>query len=90
MKDELASDHSGFRLMQRAGTIDRTMTELWDDGVPCDVKYHGYDAARVCPEYGVVLLMDDGTVTTVLNTEPLELTVEQDYLEEYLDRSIEE
>lgn len=88
MKDGFTTRHGDLRFMERTGEFDRSVRDVWNDGIPCEVKYHGYDEARVCPEHGVVLLAKNGRVITVLYTEPLEITVEPNYLEEYLERSM--
>lgn len=83
MKDELASGHAELRLMQRARQFDRTMTELWDEGVSCEVKYKSYDEARLVPSEQVVLLKKDNTVTTVID-DLHDVTVNGSNMQEYL------
>lgn len=89
MKDERVSAHSDLRSMQRVG-FDVNLSDLWEDSIPCEVKHHGYDEARVSPEEGVVLLMSNDTIVTVLYVGSLEVEVSPDHLQEYLERSIED
>lgn len=89
MDDEIGTLHSDFRLMQRAREFDKSLTELWDEGVECEVKYHGYDEARVVPSHGVVLLMEDGRIITVLDRLH-NVTVDGQNLEQFLDSALEE
>lgn len=89
MKDEIMSRHGDLRMMQRTGEMDMSATEMWDGGIPCNVSGHGYEEARVSPEHGAVLLMEDDKIVTVLNSEPLDLRISNENFEEYLDRSIE-
>lgn len=67
MDDKFATHHSDFRLMQRAREFDKSLTELWDEGVECEVKYHSYDQARVVPRLGIVMLVKSGKVITILD-----------------------
>lgn len=90
MDDMISTRHSDLRMMQRSGNVDRSMTEVWDDSIPCLVEGHGCDEARVSPELGIVLLMEDGVIVTVLYADPEKLTIDKAYLEEYLDRSMGE
>lgn len=84
MDDALGTAHGDLRLLQRAGTLDKSLTELWDESIPCEVKYHGYDEARVSAEYGVVLLKEDGRIVTCLN-ETHNVTIPDEQMEAYLD-----
>jgi hypothetical protein len=88
MQDKLSTLHGELRLMQRARNLDITMTELWEQSVPCEVKYHGYDEARVSPEYDLVLLKEGGRIVTVL-PETYNVTVEGKQFQEYLDDALE-
>lgn len=83
MRDELATGHGDLRLMQRAQDLDKTMTELWDESIECEVKYHGYDEARVSPEYNLVLLKEDGRIVTLI-PETYNVTIEGDDFEDFL------
>ena len=89
MKDELATNHSSLRLMQRAQEFDKSMTEVWDEAIECEVKYHGYDEARVSPEHDVVLLKENGRIVTLI-PETYNVTIDGDDFEDYLDNSLEE
>ena len=86
--DERVSDHSELRFLQRTGEREKSLSEVWESSVPCDVKHHGHDEARVSPEYEVVMLQSDGRIVTVLYSEPLDVSIESEYLEEYLERNI--
>ncbi len=88
MRDELSTHHSNLRLMQRAQELDKSMTELWDESIECEVKYHGYDEARVSPEYDLVLLKEGGKIVTLL-PETYNVTVEGDDFEQYMDSALE-
>jgi hypothetical protein len=83
MKDEFATEHAEFRLMQRAREFDKSMTELWDEGVECEVKFHSYDEARVLPSREVVMLVEDGNVVTILN-DLHNVTIKGEQLQDYL------
>lgn len=87
MRDEFATRHGDLRLMQRANQIDKPMTEVWEEAVPCDVKFHGYDEARVSAEYDIVLLMENDRIVTCLNS-TYNVTVEGEDFEEFLDGAI--
>jgi len=67
MRDKISTTHSDLRLIQRAREFDKPMTEVWEQAVPCEVKYHGYDEARVSAEYDIVLLKEDSKIVTCLN-----------------------
>lgn len=88
MDDKLATRHGDLRLMQRAQEIDKSMTEVWDESIDCEVKYHGYDEARVSPEYDLVLLKEDGRIVTLI-PETYNVTVEGDNFEEFMDSALE-
>lgn len=85
--DELATLHGDLRLMQRAQELDKSMTEVWDEAIDCEVKYHGYDEARVSPEYDIVLLKEDGRIVTCL-PETHNVTIEGQDFEQYLDDAL--
>jgi hypothetical protein len=87
MRDEFATRHGDLRLMQRARELDKSMTELWDESIECEVKYHGYDEARVHPEEELVLIKENGKVVTCL-PETHNVTIEGNDFEQYLDRKI--
>jgi len=89
MKDELSTLHGDLRLLQRAREFDKSLTEIWDESVPCTVKYHGYDEARVSPEHEVVLLKENNKIVTVLN-DTHNVTVMGDDFEEYLDGALDQ
>lgn len=88
MNDKFATRHGDLRLMQRARELDKTMTELWDESIECEVKYHGYDEARVSPEYDLVLLKEDGQIVTLI-PETHNVTVEGDNFEQFMDSALE-
>jgi hypothetical protein len=84
MKDEFGSLHADFRLLQRTHEFDKSLTELWDEGITCEVKHHGYDEARVVPSHEIALLVEDGQVVTVLDSLH-NVTIEDKELDTYLD-----
>lgn len=88
MDDKFASHHSDLRLLQRTHEFDKSLTELWEEGVECEVKYHSYDEARVIPSHNVVLLVENNTVITVLDNLH-NVTVEGQNFQEYLGGAIE-
>ena len=88
MRDELSTYHGDLRLMQRAREFDKTMTEVWEEAVPCEVKYHGYDEARVSPEYDVVLLKENDQIVTLLS-DTHNVTIKGRDFETYLDEALE-
>lgn len=83
MRDEFGTLHADFRVLQRTHEFDKTLTELWDEGVPCEVNHHGYDEARVLPSHEIVMLVENGKVVTVLN-DLHNVTVEGDDFQDYL------
>lgn len=87
MRDEFATRHGDLRLMQRANQIDKPMTEVWEEAVPCEVKYHGYDEARVSAEYNIVLLMENDRIVTCLDSTH-NVTVEGEDFEQFLDDAL--
>jgi len=87
MRDSIATEHSELRLLKRTGDIDITMTELWEQSIPCEIKGHGYQEARVSPEYDVVLLMEGGRVVTVLGRTD-DITIDYADMQRYLDRVV--
>jgi len=87
MRDEIGTEHSELRLMQRAREFDKTLTEVWDESVACEVSHHGYDEARVTPEYDIVLLKEEGVIVTVI-PETYNVTIEGDDFEEYMDDAL--
>jgi len=89
MQDDIATAHADLRLMQRIHEMDRTMTELWDTGIPCEVKYKHYDEARIVPEESMVMLMIDGKIVTVLD-DMQDVTVDDDDVASYIDGVIGE
>lgn len=89
MNDEFATRHGDLRLMQRARELDKSMTEVWDESIPCEVKYHGYDEARVSPEHGLVLLKENRQIVTLI-PETYNVTVEGEDFEDYLGDALEE
>jgi hypothetical protein len=87
MRDEKGSLHADLRLMERAREFDKSMTELWDEGVECEAKYKSYDEARVVPSHEIVLLVKDGTVITILDNLH-NVTVEGEDFQQYLSSAI--
>lgn len=87
MDDKLSTLHADLRLMQRARQFDKSMTELWDEGVECEVKHHSYDEARVVASEGIVLLKEDMQIVTILDNLH-NVTVTGDELQAYLDEAI--
>lgn len=87
-RDKISTEHASLRLMQRARELDVPMTEVWQESVPCEVKYHAYDEARVSVEYGIVLLKQNGKIITCLNGTH-NVTVEGEDFESFLDDVVE-
>lgn len=87
MKDKFGSEHADLRLMERAREFDKSMTELWDEGIECEVKYKHYDEARVVPSHEIVMLVEDGTVITILD-DLHNVTVEGEDFQRYLSSAI--
>lgn len=83
MDDKFGSLHADLRLLQRTHEFDKTLTELWEEGVECDIKYHGYDEARVVPSRGIVMLVEDDKVVTVLD-DLHNVTIEGENFQDYL------
>jgi len=88
MRDEIGTRHGDLRLLQRAREIDRPMTEVWEEAVPCEVKHHGYDEARVSAEHDIVLLKVDDRIVTCLNGTH-NVTVKGKDFESFLDDAVE-
>jgi hypothetical protein len=88
MRDELSTLHGDLRLMQRAHSLDISMTELWEQSIPCEVKHHGYDEARVSPEHDLVLLKEDGRIVTLI-PETYNVTIDGNEFDEYLNDALE-
>jgi len=88
MRDEFATRHGDLRLMQAANGVDKSMTEVWMDAIPCEVSGHGYDEARISPEHEIVLLKENDRIITCLRGTH-GVTIEGDNLESYLDGAIE-
>jgi hypothetical protein len=89
LDDKFSTEHSELRLMQRAREFDKSLTELWESGVECEVKYKGYDEARVIPSHGVVMLVEDNQVITILD-DLHNVTVEGENFQDYLGEALEE
>jgi hypothetical protein len=88
MRDKIGTHHADLRLLQRTREFNDSLTELWQEGIACEVKYQTYDEARVVPSENVVLLMEDERLITVLdNTHNVTIDGEnfQDYLGDALD-----
>jgi uncharacterized protein (UPF0248 family) len=83
MDDKIGTLHADLRLMQRAREFDKSLTELWDEGVECEVAYHGYDEARVIPSHEIVMLVEGGQVITILD-DLHNVTVEGQNFQDYL------
>ena len=83
MDDKFATYHADLRLMQRAREFDASLTELWQQGVECEVKYHGYDEARVVPSHNIVMLVENNKVVTILD-DLHNVTVEGEDFQDYL------
>jgi hypothetical protein len=83
MDDKFGTLHADLRLMQRAREFDKSLTELWMEGVECEVKYHGYDEARVVPSHNIVLLVEDDKVVTILD-DLHNVTVEGENFQDFL------
>jgi len=88
MNDKLSTRHGDLRLLQRAREFDKSMTELWDESIQCEVSYHGYDEARVSPEHDLVLLKEGGRIVTLI-PETYNVTIEGDDFEEYMVNALE-
>lgn len=85
--DKFGSMHADLRLMQRANEFDKSMTELWESGVECEVKFYSYDEARVVPSRNIVMLVKDDTVITILD-DLHNVTVEGQNFQDYLNESL--
>jgi len=83
MDDKFGTLHADLRLMQRAREFDKSLTELWDSGIECEVKYHGYDEARVIPSHDIVMLVENNQVITILD-DLHNVTVEGEDFQDYL------
>jgi len=83
MDDKIATSHADLRLLQRAREFDKSLTELWEDGIECEVKYQSYDTARVIPSREIVLLMQDRQIVTVLD-DVHNVTVSGERLQDYI------
>lgn len=88
MRDDLATGHADLRLMQRAQEFDKPLSQVWEESIPCEVKYHGYDEARVSPEYDLVFLKEGGKIITCI-PETYNVTIEGQDFEEYMDAALE-
>jgi len=85
MNDSIGTSHAELRLMQRTGDLDTTLSEAWDEGIPCEVEGHGYEEARVNPSHDVALLMQNGKIITVLD-DTSQVSIDWQYLQEYLSK----
>ena len=74
--------------MERTQQLEESMTEVWQESIPCEVKYHGYDEARVSPKYDLVLLKENGRIITAI-PETYNVTIDGTDFEEYMDSAIE-
>jgi len=83
MDDKFGTLHADLRLMERAREFDKSLTELWDEGVECEVAYHGYDEARVVPSHEIVMLVENDKVVTILD-DLHNVTVEGEKFQDYL------
>lgn len=89
MRDKFGTAHADLRLLQRAREFDKSLTELWEKGIECEVKYHSYDKARVVPSHNIALLVKDNQVITILD-DLHNVTVEGNDLEAYLGGALDE
>jgi hypothetical protein len=89
MDDKFGTLHADLRLMQRAREFDKSLTELWDSGVECEVKYHGYDEARVIPSHDIVMLVENNKVITILD-DLHHVTVEGEDFQDYLGGALDD
>jgi len=80
--------HADLRLMERTGSIEPSLSEVWGESVPCEVKHRGYDQARVSPEYELVLLKSDGQIVTCI-PETYNVTIKGRDFEEYLEGALD-
>lgn len=87
--DKFSTEHSELRLMERAREFDKSLTELWDEGVECEVAYHGYDEARVIPSHDIVMLVENGKVITILDNLH-NVTVDGENFQEYLGGALDD
>lgn len=81
--DKFATEHANLRVMQRAREFDKSLTELWMEGIECEVSHHGYDEARVVPSHNIVMLVENGKVITILD-DLHNVTVEGENFQDYL------
>lgn len=85
MNDVIGTNHAQLRLMQRTGETNLSLSEIWDESIPCEVENHGYEEARVNPAYDVALLMQNGKIITVLD-DTSEVSIDWQYLQDYLSK----
>lgn len=89
MDDKFGTLHADFRLLQRAREFDKSLTELWEQGVECEVKYHGYNEARVIPSHDIVMLVENRKVITILD-DLHNVTLKGDEFQDYLEENLDE
>lgn len=89
MDDKLGTSHADLRLLQRAREFDKSLTELWDEGIECEVKYQSYDTARVIPSREIVLLMQDGQIVTILD-DVHNVTLKEEQVQDYIGGALDE
>jgi len=89
MDDKLGTSHADLRLLQRAREFDKSLTELWDEGIECEVKYQSYDTARVIPSRAIVLLMQDGQIVTILD-DVHNVTLKEEQVQDYIGGALDE
>lgn len=89
MDDKLGTSHADLRLLQRAREFDKSLTELWEEGIECEVKYQSYDTARVIPSREIVLLMQDRQIVTILD-DVHNVTLKGEQVQDYIGGALDE
>ena len=88
LDDKLSTEHAELRLMERAQEVDKSVTEVWEESIPCEVKHRGYDEARVSPEHELVLIKEGGQIVTCI-PETYNVTISGENFEEYLEGAMD-
>lgn len=60
------SAHAQLRFVQRAGSVNFSPRQAWQDGIPVDVEGYDYHHAKYHESLGLIFLSREGVVTTVL------------------------
>jgi hypothetical protein len=62
------SEHCRLRYTQRAGIDAPPIHVVWKNGIPVEIEYREDVTARLEEDIGVILLMRDDTLITVLQS----------------------